>query len=215
MAMKMENNLANGPKRPRKLWLQVLMHLGLMAIIAIFIGWVAMIWLDSWTLHGDVVQVPQVRGLNYQEAAKRISDAGLTPVLSDSIYDSKSQPGAVLEQNPKENASVKPGREVYLTIHAFNPKMVTLPNLTDVSLRQARSALEGLGLTNIAIQQVPSEFQDLVLSVTSGGKPLGAGARIPITAAVTLQVGDTSLLSPSETGDSVAANDESELLDLY
>ena len=58
--------------------------------------------------------------------------------------------------------------------------MVTLPSLTDISLRQARSILEGLDIKNIVERRVPSEFKDLVLAVRYKGARLQAGARIEL-----------------------------------
>ncbi len=85
---------------------------------------------------------------------------------------------------------MKEGREVFLTIHAFSPKMVTLPSLTDISLRQARSILEGLDIKNIVERRVPSEFKDLVLAVRYKGARLQAGARVPAGARIELEVGE-------------------------
>ncbi len=66
---------------------------------------------------------------------------------------------------------------------------MTLPVLTDVSLRQARSILEGLGVMNITVKEVPSEYRGLVLAVMHDGVRLMPGTRIPVTTHVTLEVG--------------------------
>ena len=116
--------------------------------------------------------------------------AGLEPELSDSIYDDKTRPGTVLEQSPRANTKVKPGRTVYLTVNAFTPKMISVPDLADMSLRQARSTLEGLGIKNIREHYVVSEYRDLVLAVKFNGITLQPGARIPASATVTLEVGE-------------------------
>lgn len=215
----MEEEPLEPKSRQPKLWLKVLLHLGIMAVVAVVVGWLAMLWLDVWTHHGETVEVPDIKGLSYEQACAKLEDMELTPVLSDSIYDTDSRPGQVLEQNPKVGTTVKPGREIYLTIHAFHPQMVTLPPLTDVSVRQARSMLEGLGITNISERRVESEYQDLVLSVSSNGKFLAPGARIPITSSITLTVGETPQDVPetqeTDSLDAPEAVDESELLDLY
>ncbi|MDE7025035.1 MAG: PASTA domain-containing protein, partial [Paramuribaculum sp.] len=90
---------------------------------------------------------------------------------------------------PKVSTKVKHGRTVYLTVNAFAPRSVTVPALTDMSLRQARSILEGLGIKNIVVREVPSEYKDLVLNVTRDGHRLMPGARIPTTSSVTIEVG--------------------------
>lgn len=150
----------------------------------------ALYWLDSWTLHGQEVIVPDVKGRSYDSALTSLRSDGFEVVLSDSVYDRNSRPGTVVDQNPKVNSKVKPGRTIYLTINAFSPKNVTIPALTDISVRQARSILEALGITHIEEVSAPSEFRDLVLAVKRNGKPLQPGARIPINSVVRLEVGD-------------------------
>ena len=69
-------------------------------------------------------------------------------------------PGTVVEQSPRPNTKVKTNRTVYLTVTAFTSKMVVLPRLTDMSERQARSALEGIGLTNVSVAPIASDYKD-------------------------------------------------------
>ncbi|MCC8070678.1 MAG: PASTA domain-containing protein [Bacteroidales bacterium] len=188
------NGGSDGSQDPqRKRWgfgKLLLVNLAAIALTACLVGWLALVWLDSWTDHGHYEVVPEVKGLTYDVASQRLTDAGFLPELSDSVYDSKTRPGTVLDQNPKVGTKVKEGRVVYLTITSFSPKMVTLPGLNDVSLRQARSVLEGLGIYRINVEYVPSEFKDLVLAVTHDGRRITAGTRLPVTATVTLEVGE-------------------------
>ena len=213
----MENN-DNTSRHYRPLWIRVLINLGIMALVAIAIAWGAMMWLDVWTDHGDVVVVPEVKGLSYPDAADRLQTDKLIVELADSIYDTRTAPGTVLEQNPKKGTKVKPGRVVFVTINAFSPKTVTIPSLNDISLRQARSILEGLGIKNIKERRVVSEFKDLVLDVKYNGVRLAPGARVPVTGTIELEVGE----GLPEFSDSIAADSDasvapadSEQLDLF
>lgn len=178
-----------------------------MIAVALIIGWLSMLWLDVWTRHGDTISVPAVRTLAYDKAISLLEAEGLKGIVADSVYDSRTAPGTVIEQNPKAGTIVKEGREVFLTIHAFSPKMVTLPSLSDISLRQARSILEGLDITNIVERRVPSEFKDLVLAVRYKGARLQAGARVPVNARIELEVGEGVQESFTDT-DSVSADTE-------
>lgn len=161
-----------------------------MGAVAALLVVAALFWLDSWTEHGKVAIVPDVKGNNYSEALSRLRADGFDVELSDSVYNRHSRPGVVVEQNPKVGTKVKPGRTIYLTINAFSPKTVTIPALTDISVRQARSILEGLGIENITETLVPSDFRDLVIGVKRGDAYLLPGARIPVTSAIVLEVGD-------------------------
>ncbi|WP_297066753.1 PASTA domain-containing protein [uncultured Duncaniella sp.] len=168
---------------------RILLHIGLMFLVAVVIGWLAMMWLDVWTRHDDTIIVPTVKSLTYDDASRRLSEDGLVAVLSDSVYDKSTRPGTVIDQNPKVGTVVKEGREIYLTINAFSPKMVTVPTLTDISVRQAKSILEGLEIKNIVEKRIPSDFKDLVLGVYYKGHRLSPGARVPVNATVELEVG--------------------------
>ena len=169
---------------------KVFLHIGIMKIVAVAIGWLAMLWLDVWTRHDDTITVPPVKTLSYGEAAARLDQHGLVAVLSDSVYDKSTRPGTVIDQNPKVGTIVKEGREIYLTINAFSPKMVSLPTLTDISLRQAKSILEGLEIKKVVEKRVPSDFKDLVLTVRYKGTRLSPGARVPVNATIELEVGE-------------------------
>ncbi|NBH92219.1 MULTISPECIES: PASTA domain-containing protein [Muribaculaceae] len=169
---------------------KVFLHIGIMIIVAVAIGWLAMLWLDVWTRHDDTITVPPVKTLSYGEAAARLDQHGLVAVLSDSVYDKSTRPGTVIDQNPKVGTIVKEGREIYLTINAFSPKMVSLPTLTDISLRQAKSILEGLEIKKVVEKRVPSDFKDLVLTVRYKGTRLSPGARVPVNATIELEVGE-------------------------
>lgn len=194
---------------------RILLHIGLMIIVAVAIGWLAMLWLDVWTRHDSTISVPSVKSMTFDNAARMLADEGLVAVLTDSVYDKTTRPGTVIEQNPKVGTMVKEGREVYLTINAFSPKMVTLPTLTDISVRQAKSILEGLEIKNVVEKRVPSDFQDLVLGVYYKGRRLSPGARVPVNARIEIEVGEGVQESLGPDSDSIAAETAGEQLNLF
>lgn len=186
-----------------------------MIIVAVAIGWLAMLWLDVWTRHDSTISVPSVKSMTFDNAARMLADEGLVAVLTDSVYDKSTRPGTVIEQNPKVGTVVKEGREVYLTINAFSPKMVTLPTLTDISVRQAKSILEGLEIKNVVEKRVPSDFQDLVLGVYYKGRRLSPGARVPVNVRIEIEVGEGVQESLGPDSDSIAAETAGEQLNLF
>ena len=194
---------------------KILINIALIIVATFMIGWAAMAWLKVWTRHGDTISVPAVRTLGYTSALELLSAEGLKGVVVDSVFDTHTTPGVVIEQNPKAGTIVKEGREVFLTINAFTPKMVTLPALTDISLRQSRSILEGLGIKNIVEKRVPSEYKDLVLTARYNGSRLHPGARVHINATIELEVGEG--INEYEFTDSIAADSDAaaEQVDLF
>ncbi|MCC8037436.1 MAG: PASTA domain-containing protein [Bacteroidales bacterium] len=179
------------------------------AILAagVILCWLGLVFLDIWTDHSDERQVPNVRGLSYTDAEGVLRLADLNVEISDSVYDT-GRPGTVIEQSPHLGAKVKPGRTVYLTIVAFSPKTVTIPDISNVSLRQAQSIFEGLGIKNLRVVEVESEYEGLLLNAKFNGLPLSAGAQVPVNAQITLEVGKG--LSMSEL-DSLSLSEDSTL----
>lgn len=178
-----------------------------MVLLGVIIVWGAMIFLDSWTNHGDTATVPQIKYLQYRDAQAKLAAHDLRIEISDSIYDTSVLPGTVVETWPKAGSVVKRGRQVYVTITAFSPKNVTISQpITGVSVRQAVSYLTALGIRMIRQVSVPSEFPDLVEGAHADGRPLGVGSILPVDATVVLEVGTVPEVDPyAEDFDSVSA----------
>ena len=66
--------------------------------------------------------------------------------------------------------------------------MLDVP-LTDTSSKQAVSYLKSQGIRNIHMILVPSDYEDLVLSIKADGKLIKLGDKIPVTATIVLEVG--------------------------
>lgn len=166
----------------------VLMNILYIFITAFVLVWFLLLFLDSWTHHGDEATVPALKGQSMELAAMNLANEGFQCEVMDSVFESTQKPGTVVEQNPSAGARVKPGRTVYLTIVAFSPKMITVPDFMNVSRRQGRSMFEGLGI-DVHIVTVASQYKDLVLGAKVNGVPIRPGQRIPVTSNVTLEVG--------------------------
>ncbi len=168
----------------------ILTHFCLIIIVAIILVNLALLFLDSWTGHGDVRIVPDVKGMYYSEARQILKSHDLIGDLSDSVYNSTGKPGTIVDQIPKSGTEIKPDRKVYLTINAFSPRQISLPAIIwNGSYRQAASTLKGLGIDNIEEKRVESEYKDLVLAIKYNNKELTPGARVPISAKIVIVVG--------------------------
>lgn len=168
-----------------KLCINVLIMLAVLLVLV----WGATLWLDVWTEHGEYAVVPSVKGMGYDVAVDQLKQEGFVVELSDSVYDTTVNRGSVVNQNPSAGSKVKRGRQVYLTVNAFAPRSVSVPQLKDTSRRQAESILKGLGFTHVDVVEVPSEYKNLVISVKRNGKVLNAGARVPIDSRIVVEVG--------------------------
>jgi len=204
--------------KKRSRWALVIVNLAAMIVVAMGLCWLALTLLDVWTGHGVEIVVPDVKGMKYAEAADKLNTEGFTVEIADSVYNSKVGPGVVVDQNPHRDTRVKPGRIVYITINAFTPKSVTMPRLTDMSARQAKVILQGLGIKSIREDTVLSEFKDLVLGARYNGRRLMPGARVPVTASITLEVGrgwNEEDLMADTVAQATRPEEPAERLDLY
>lgn len=175
----------------------IISGLAMMALTAVVLVWVAMVFLDFWTNHGDTATVPEIKRMQYDEARNVLAANHLQIEISDSIYDTSVAPGTIMESWPKAGSVVKRGRQVYVTLTAFSPKHVTISQpVTGVSVRQAVSYLNALGIKSIRQVSVPSEYPDLVESAHADGRPLGVGSMIPVNSSVVLEVGTVPEIDP-------------------
>ncbi|PXV67535.1 PASTA domain-containing protein [Dysgonomonas alginatilytica] len=173
-------------------------NIAAMVLIAIVLTGITLFFINKYTRHDQAIEVPDLKGLQIEDAAAMIAAKNLRYEIVDSLFQKDGVPGAILEQIPSGKSNVKHGRTIYLTVQARNEPLVAIPDLEDASLRQAETLLNALGIYQINIVSVPSEFQDLVYGVEYKGTPLKGGQKIPKGSTVTLKVGngngsDTSL----------------------
>ena len=163
--------------------------LALMTGIGILVGLIA--YLRHYTEHGIEVDVLDVRGLVEAEAKPLLADQGLHLVVVDSTYSDRVPLGTIVDQDPKPMSHAKHGRAVYVTINATTKRQVTMPNMQDISYRQAEMTLRGMGLeVDTAYEYEPSEFLDLVLDVKKeDGTSIPAGEKLTVGTKVRLVVG--------------------------
>ena len=156
--------------------------------IGILVGLIA--YLRTYTEHGIEVEVADVRGMVEAEAVPLLAEQGLNLVIIDSTYSDKVPFGTIVDQNPKPNSHAKHGRAVYVTINATTKRQITMPNLQDMSYRQAETTLRGLGLrVDSTYDYKPSAFRDLVLDVKANGVSIQPGEKVPVGTRVRLVVG--------------------------
>ena len=149
-----------------------------------------LIWLRSYTQHGVEVAVDDVRGMVVAEAEPVLSANGLRLVVVDSTYSDKVPLGTIVEQDPAPWSHAKHGRAVYVTINATTKRQIVMPNLQDMSYRQAQTTLRGLGLQVDSVYEYePSAFRDLELDVKSDNSSIRPGDKVAIGTKVRLVVG--------------------------
>ena len=180
----------------------------LIVIIALFAGLI--LWLEDYTRHGEQKLVPNVIGMTEENAATLILGRELNYEVVDSVFRTGALPGAVVDQDPKADAFVKKERKVYLIINAKSAQMTPLPEVIDLSLRQAQALLIGADFKIKEVVYKPSDYRDLVLEVQYNGKKVEAGEDIPAFSELVLHIGDGGIKIESDTiaADSATISEE-------
>lgn len=145
-------------------------------------------WLDKYTRHNEAVVVPDVKGLRVEEAAEFFKNNNLRYNVIDSVFSKDVSPGAIVELVPSAGSKVKEGRIVFITVNAMTSQMATIPEVEDLSFRQAYALLRARGFENVEIEYVPGDFKDLAVSVDLRGRTLRKGEHVPLTAPLVLKV---------------------------
>ncbi len=109
--------------------------------------------------------------------------------MIDSIFDTRNPKGSVVIQNPPAGSVVKAGRKVYITLVAFSKEKVEMPDLIDLSLRQAVNSLRAKGLRVNELRYVEDFAANAVLEQLYDEEVIEEGAIIDKGAGIDLVVG--------------------------
>lgn len=115
---------------------------GALACIALLLDFLIMPWYVGL---GNFIRIPNVVNKDVAEATKSIEAQHLFVQVSGEYYHSSIPAGKVISQLPFPHSQVKEGRRVYLTVSKGRESLL-MPNLTNISLREARIKLIRLGI---------------------------------------------------------------------
>lgn len=183
-----------------------LVNIPLMILALIAIGYIALLFIDVFTSHGQQVQVPDVRNMSMDKATKILDDAGLHWEIDSTTYSEQYMPGQVIDQDPKPNSYVKKIRIIYLKVNAMHAPLMALPRLQDIPGRQGLASLQSLGFKHVEVDSIPSEMEGLILQVTVNGHKVASGTKVSVNSVIKITVGDGSIkdLNPERILDEAA-----------
>ena len=147
-------------------------NLGFAIVIVVGAVLMLLIWMNFYTRHGQARPVPNFIGLTMDQTVKLAKKSRLRYQVIDSIYTTVVPRGSIAEQNPKPGFKVKKWRNVVLTINAFHPEMVAMPNLIDLPKRQAILLIESSGLEIGLLKYRPDLSIDVVIDQQYNGKKI-------------------------------------------
>ncbi len=168
-----------------------LIQLGL-ALAAIFlICFLTLRWLKSTTNHGEFVEVPDFSKMSVMEMRKIAEEAGLRyQVLDSTNYNPDFPRFSILEQDPPAGIKVKENRKIYFTVNPSGYKKVTVPNIIQVTQRNASSMLRAVGLDVQRVTYIDELGKDMVYNMKYKGKYVKPGDKLPKTSRIELICGN-------------------------
>ena len=148
--------------RTADFWKQI----GLIIVAGVLAVTIVMWSLKLFTRHGEEIKVTDIRGMKMDQLAPYTEEFGFQFVV------------------------VKRDRTFYLVVAAALPPSVQMPNLVDLSIRQAASLLETYGLQVGQQIPVPSIAHGAVIRQLYQGEEIEPGTLIRRGELIDLEVGD-------------------------
>ena len=164
-------------------------HLLIAIAVMVLSFWLVLASLDSFTRHGDVYIVPDFTGMTMEQLKEKQYDDFFALEIIDSAYNKNMGKGEVMMQSPLSGSKVKAGRHIYLTIVSEKPESVLMPDLKNLSLRQALVTLEVNGLLAGNLDYIDYFATNAVVEQLQDGHPIEAGKEILKGSTIDLQVG--------------------------
>lgn len=194
----MENQETNRSPKRYTLLINLLIIL-VVAVVGVFIAYFSM---AIFTKHGQETVVPKVENMRYTKAIEVLHKDGFNVEIRDSLFRDDIKPGHVIEQFPRANSTVKPGRKIFLYINAVHPKEVVIDDeahrgelaLKNWSLRQVKARLTELGFKKIRIITVMGP-DDRVIKLIAKGRPVYKMEKVAVNVPITIEVSDGRLLA--------------------
>lgn len=148
-------------------------YLGIGVLIlsgALFLYLLDAFLMPAYTNYDEGVTVPDVTHLSLTEAEELLTSFGLRYEVADRRTNSAFPADYVIDQSPTPSEIVKPNRKIYLTVNTANTPKVEVPQVVNLSLRNAEIQLQNYGLRVGTISYESSRFKNSVLrqSVEAG-----------------------------------------------
>ena len=157
----------------------IVKHLFASSITVFIIFYFVFISVKIYTKHNRYIEVPSLSGLNIEDANKILKKKKLKfEVLDSSKYFSETPVNFILSQIPDAGEFVKKNRKIYLNVNPSDYQKVSIPNIIQITKRNAESILNALGFEVSGFKYVDNIGKDMVLEVLYNGEKMNIGDAI-------------------------------------
>jgi beta-lactam-binding protein with PASTA domain len=152
------------------------------------------VFLDTFTRHGKSFPVPDFTGKMLDSVLVIAKKHNLRIEIVDSVFRVDMPRGSVLLQNPEPKTHVKKNRKIFLTMNSFSPRKESLPDVKDISLRQAKTELSAKGFRVGKLEYSHRHrFTNDVFGQMYKGQEVEPGILLPVGEYIDLKLGLDSL----------------------
>jgi serine/threonine-protein kinase len=178
-------------------------------IVGIFVAFYLFLLLVDRVIMPAVVHsgreylLPDITNLSLKEAEEILQKRDLSLKILAEEYNPSKPPGIILSQSPNPQTKVKKGRIVKVVV-SKGEKIVQVPNLKGVSLRQAELMLGEEGLEVGEINWIPSDsFPENVVVNSSPSFGLSVPLGMSVNLEVSLGASPDTVMMPNLAGKSL------------
>jgi eukaryotic-like serine/threonine-protein kinase len=169
----------------RPLWVNMLAGI-LLVFLAVVIFMLSLNWCTD---HGKTLTIPAVVGMPYDKAKELLETKGFDVEIQDSVYFDTMPPLNVLKQFPESDAVVKKNRTVYLTVNRVVPPTIEMPQLVNLTFRNADVTLRQYGLRLGDTLYRVDFAKNAVLDQLYNGESIKTGTKIQMGSSIDLVLG--------------------------
>jgi serine/threonine-protein kinase len=176
-----------------------MLAVGVLAVFALVAFIVVQVMGNHQGTSAQTVQVPSVKGMQLADAEKSLQAKGLGWTTEEQPSEDVSK-GRIASQDPAPGAAVGSGTKVKLVVSTGSSKL-SVPDVTNKSLDDARKQLTAMGLTPGSVQQKddPNVQKGFVISTDPQ-----QGTSVNQGDTVNLVVSTGNVYVPDETGQKLA-----------
>jgi eukaryotic-like serine/threonine-protein kinase len=143
------------------------------------------------------VKVPNVTGLDFDEAAQRLAQAGFKAEQGEQRYNNTAPKMTVLEQSPPPGAREGIGEKVTLVVSG-GQRLVAIPVVSGMTRAEAQAALEKEGFEVGEITEAPSNAPRGTVIATRPA--IGSALGVPSTVSLVMSGGAPAQQMPDLLG---------------
>ena len=154
----------------------IIKHLFASIIMILIIFYIVFTSVKIYTKHNRYIEVPDLTGITLDNVSKILKKKKLkSEVLDSSKYFSDIPVSSILSQIPDAGEFVKKNRKIYLNVNPSDYQKVSIPNIIQITKRNAESILSALGFEVSGFDYIDNIGKDMVLEIKYNGENINVG----------------------------------------